>query len=239
MKTIIITGASSGVGKQLAKTFKNEKLILLSRNEAKLVAFAKTLKNAEAYICDISDIHQVKTTFDKITKKYNKIDVLINCAGVWTKGELSQQGNGHIAEINSLERIKQVIDTNTYGTIAMIKSIVPIMQKQGYGQIININSQSGVIVEEFCPVYNASKQGSRAFSKAIQSDLAKQNIRLTDICPGLIKTDFYNNANDPLPESVMETGLDASDVANLVKYVVELPSNITLPSIEIKDMKNF
>lgn len=113
------------------------------------------------------------------------------------------------------------------------------MKEQGYGQIININSQSGVIVEEFCPVYNASKTGSRAFSKAILSDLAKQNIRLTDICPGLIDTDFYNNANDPLSTEIMNSGLKPIDVANLVKYVVELPSNISLPCIEIKDIKNY
>lgn len=239
MKTIIITGASSGVGKELTKTFKGDNLILIARNKSKLNDIAKTLKNANVYECDITDIKKVESTFEKINKKHQKIDVLINCAGVWTKGELSQQNKGHLAEINSLERIKQIIDTNTYGTISMIKNVVPVMQKQGYGQIININSQSGVIVEEFCPVYNASKQGSRAFSKAIQNDLAKNNIRLTDICPGLIQTDFYNNANDPLPESVMKTGLKASDVANLVKYVVDLPTNITLPCIEIKDMKNF
>lgn len=238
MKTIMITGAASGVGYEIANIFKNERLILIDRNGEKLKKVADKL-NCTAYTIDVSDIVSVNNMFEKVAKEFEKIDVLINCAGLWTKGELSKQNEGHFANLNTLERIKDIIDTNTFGIISMIKRVVPIMKKQGYGQIININSQSGVIVEEFCPVYNASKTGSRAFSKAIQTDLAKQNIRLTDICPGLIDTDFYNNASDPLPNEIMNLGLKPSDVANLVKYIVELPNNISLPCVEIKDIKNY
>lgn len=238
MKTIIITGAASGVGKECAKELKVNNLILIDKNELKLKQVALKLK-CDYFVCDITSIENLSQTFEVITKKYKKIDILINCAGVWTKGELSQLKQPHFADINSLEIVKNIIDTNTFGTIAMIKSVYPIMQKQGYGQIININSQSGIITEEFCPVYNSSKHGSRAFSQAVLSDLAKHNIKMTDICPGLIKTDFYVNANDELPKEIMDTGLDVKEVANVVKHLLSLPKNVSIPSIEIKDMKNF
>ena len=136
-------------------------------------------------------------------------------------------------------KIKKVIDTNVFGTIAMIKSIFPIMQKQGYGQIININSQSGVMCEPPFPIYNASKQSTNAFRKAIQDDLARNNIKITDVCPGLIKTDFYKRANNELPKEVMDMGLTAEEVAQTVKYVFDLPHEITIPSIEVRHIKNY
>lgn len=238
MKTIIITGAGSGVGRETVKLLKDEKLVLIDKDEKSLIAVGKKFA-CDYYVCDISKIEDIEKTFTEIKTKYKKIDVLINCAGLWTKGELSQQEDEHFKEINTYERIKQIIDTNTFGTIAIIKAVFPIMKKQGYGQIININSQSGIVTEEFCPVYNASKHGSRAFSQAVLSDLARHNIKMTDVCPGLIKTDFYVHANDELPKEIMDTGLEAKDVADVIKYLIELPKQITVPSIEIKNMKNF
>lgn len=237
-KTILITGAASGVGKEVALLFQDETIILLDKDEKKLSKVAKTLK-AEYHPCDITHIEDLNTTIATISKSHKKIDILVHCAGVWTKGEMTKQEDGHFAQINTFERIKEVIDTNTYGTIAMIKSILPIMKKAGCGQIININSQGGIVTEEFCPIYNASKRGSRAFTQAILTDLAQHNIKVTDICPGLIKTDFYDNAGDPLPKEVMNNGLSPKDVANVVQYLINLPKNITIPSIEIKDIKNF
>ena len=142
-------------------------------------------------------------------------------------------------EMNTLDRIKDVIDTNIFGTIAMIKNIFPIMKKQGYGQIININSQSGVMCEPPFPIYNATKISANAFRKAIQNDLAQNNIKITDVCPGLIQTDFYKRVNNELPKEVMNTGLTSEDVAKTVKYVFDLPHEITIPSIEVRHIKNY
>lgn len=238
MKTLIITGAASGVGYAIAKTFSTENLILIDKDSKKIKSVAKEL-GCEYYVCDISKIEQLNQSINQILSLHNQIDILINCAGLWTKGELTKQDDGHFADINSFERIKHIIDTNTYGTIAIIKSVVPMMKKQGYRQIININSQSGMMVKEFCPVYNASKHGSRAFTRAILTDLVNSNIRLTDVCPGLIKTDFYINANDESPQSIIENGLEPQDVANTVKYIIDLPKHITIPTIEIKHIKNY
>ena len=238
MKNIIITGAANGVGAEIAKTLKDNNLILLDIDESNLKKTAE-LTNSEYYVCDLTDTKNMKQVLNQITEKYNNIDCLINCAGMWISGDMSKLEEPVFNEMNELDRIKKVIDTNVFGTIAMIKSIFPVMKKQGYGQIININSQSGVMCEPPFPIYNASKQSATAFRKAIQDDLARNNIKITDVCPGLIKTDFYKHANNELPESVMNNGLTKEEVANVVKYIFELPHEITIPSIEIRHIKNY
>lgn len=238
MKNVIITGSANGVGKAIANTLKNSNLILIDVDKENLSTIANEL-NADYYVCDLANVGMLEETLNAISNKYETIDCLINCAGMWISGDMSKLEQPLFSEMNDLNRIKQVIDTNIFGTIAMVKSIFPIMKKQGYGQIININSQSGVMCEPPFPIYNATKQSTNAFRKAIQDDLARNNIKITDVCPGLIQTDFYVRANNPLPNEVMETGLTAQDVANAVKYVFELPHEITIPSIEVRHIKNY
>lgn len=238
MKNVIITGSANGVGKAIANTLKDSNLILIDVDKENLSTIANEL-NADYYVCDLSNVGMLEETLNAISNKYETIDCLINCAGMWISGDMSKLEQPLFNEMNDLNRIKQVIDTNVFGTIAMVKSIFQIMKKQGYGQIININSQSGVMCEPPFPIYNATKQSTNAFRKAIQDDLARNNIKITDVCPGLIQTDFYVRANNPLPNEVMETGLTAQDVANAVKYVFELPHEITIPSIEVRHIKNY
>ena len=238
MKNVIITGAANGVGKAIAQLLKNENLILLDIDESNLKEITVNT-NSKYYICDVSDEAQILNVINDISQNYETIDCLINCAGMWISGDMSKTEEPIYREMNDLNRIKKVIDTNVFGTIAMIKSIFPIMKKQGYGQVININSQSGVMCEPPFPIYNASKTGTNAFRKAIQNDLAQNNIKITDVCPGLIQTDFYKRANNELPENVMKTGLTSEDVANTVKFVFDLPHEITVPSIEVRNIKNY
>lgn len=237
-KIIVITGAANGVGKAVAKLLKNEKLILIDIDEENLNKISEELK-CLSFVVDLTDDNKIDEVMKEINIKFNKIDCLINCAGMWISGDLSKLENPIFDQMNSLERIKKVIDTNIFGTVAMIKSIFPIMKKQGYGQIININSQSGVMCEPPFPIYNATKHSTYAFRKAIQDDLARNNIKITDVCPGLIQTGFYIRANNELPNEIMQTGLTAEDVAKTVKYVLDLPHEITIPSIEVRHIKNY
>ena len=238
MKNVIITGAANGVGRAISKILNSEKLILIDIDEKNLKNLSEKL-NANMYVCDLTNDKEIEKTINEIQEKYSGIDCLINCAGMWISGDMSKLQQPIFDEMNTLERVKKVIDTNVFGTIAMIKAIFPIMKEQGYGQIININSQSGVTCEPPFPIYNATKQGTNAFRKAIQADLAQNNIRITDVCPGLIKTDFYVRAKNELPSFVMENGLTSEEVANTVKYVFDLPHEITIPAIEIRHIKNY
>ena len=236
MKNVIITGAANGVGKAIAETLKDENLILVDNDKASLIKIANEL-NKEYFICDLSNDEEIEEFMHQINDR--KIDCLINCAGMWISGDMSKLDEPVFNQMNQLNRVKKVIDTNVFGTIAMIKCIFPIMKKQGYGQIININSQSGVTCEPPFPIYNATKQSTNAFRKAIQEDLARNNIKITDVCPGLIQTDFYVRANNELPKEVMNTGLTPEDVAKTVKYVFDLPHEITIPCIEVRHIKNY
>ena len=238
MRYVLITGAGDGVGKATAKLMKNEKLLLVDRDEKNLKKTAQNL-NADYFVCDITNIDKINELKAYVEKNFAGLDTIINCAGVWTKGEISQLGDKHFAEINNLERIKDLLDTNTFGTIAMITTFAPILIKNKKGQIINVNSQSGVETEEFCPIYNASKHGGYYYRKAIQRDLAKHNVKITDVCPGLIKTNFYIRANDELPQEIMKLGLSPDEVAKTIKYVFDMPHEITIPSIEVRHIKNF
>lgn len=238
MKNVIITGAANGVGASIAKILKEENLILVDIDKVNLEKIANEL-NSKYFVCDLSNVDQINSVVDLISKQYEKIDCLINCAGMWISGDMSKLEQPIFDQMNTLERIKSVIDLNVFGTIAMVKSIFSIMKKQGYGQIININSQSGVTCEPPFPVYNATKHSTNAFRKAIQDDLARNNIKITDVCPGLIQTDFYKRANNELPREVMDTGLMPEDVAKTVKYVFDLPHEITIPSIEVRHIKNY
>ena len=212
MKNVVITGAANGVGKAIANVLKEENMILIDIDENNLKQVAEKTKS-KYYVCDIADDKQIINIIDDIKMNYEKIDCLINCAGMWISGDMSKIEEPLHKEMNELSRVKKVIDTNVFGTIAMIESIFPIMKKQGYGQIINVNSQSGVMCEPPFPIYNA--------------------------CPGLIKTDFYKRANNELPENIMNTGLIPEDVANTVKFVFDLPHEITIPSIEVRNIKNY
>ncbi len=236
MKNVIITGAANGVGRAVANILKEENLILIDRDEENLIKLANEL-NKEYFVCDVSNDKDIEKFISSIDNR--TIDCLINCAGMWISGDMSKLEQPIFDDMNTLDRIRNVIDTNIFGTIAMIKSIFPIMKRQGYGQIININSQSGVMIEPPFPIYNATKHSTNAFRRAIQDDLARNNIKITDVCPGLIKTDFYIRANNPLPENIMETGLTPEDVAKTVKYVFDLPHEITIPSIEVRHIKNY
>lgn len=238
MKNVIITGGANGVGKAIANVLKEQNLILIDIDENNLKKVAEETKS-KYYVCDIADDKQIINIINDIKKNYEKIDCLINCAGMWISGDMSKVEEPLYKEMNELSRVKKVIDTNVFGTIAMIKSIFPVMKEQGYGQIININSQSGVMCEPPFPIYNATKTGANAFRKAIQNDLAQNNIKITDVCPGLIKTDFYKRANNELQQNIMNTGLTPDDVANTVKFVFDLPHEITIPSIEVRNIRNY
>ena len=141
MKNVIITGAANGVGAAIANILKEENLILIDIDENNLQVTANEF-SSEYFVCDLTNVDDIKQVIKSISEKYDKIDCLINCAGMWISGDMSKLEEPIFTEMNDLNRIKKVIDTNVFGTIAMIKELFPIMQRQGIGQIININSQS-------------------------------------------------------------------------------------------------
>lgn len=225
-KTIIITGGSDGLGKTLTETFSKENnVIILATNEEKMNLVAKE-NNCFYKVCDVSNYDVVEKAINEIVKEYNKIDVLINNAGLWIQEEL---------DVNNSNRIKSVIEVNLLGTINVSKAVIPSMKANKDGLIININSQAGINHKAERVVYNASKWGVTGFSKSLQDEVAKYGIRVTDVMPGMMKTEMFSRMNI---EKNMVNGLDTKEVARLIQFIIDTPSDIMIPETGIKNINN-
>ena len=225
-KVIVITEASDGLGKTLTESLSKENnIIALATTEEKLQKVAED-NNCNYKVCDVSDYHQVEKCTNEIIEEFGKIDILINNAGLWIQEELEE---------NDEKRIHDVIDVNLLGMIYMTKAVIPIMKKNQDGIIININSQAGINHKAERVVYNASKWGVTGFSKSLQDEVAKYGIRVTDILPGMLKTDMFNKMNI---KKNMENGLDTKEVARLVEFIIDTPKDVMIPEVGIKNINN-
>lgn len=226
MKTIVITGGSDGLGKTLTETFaKENNVIILATNEEKMNLVAKE-NNCSYKVCDVINYEKVEKAISEIIEEYNKIDVLINNAGLWIQEEL---------DTNDSDRIKSVIEVNLLGTINVSKAVLPSMKANKDGLIININSQAGINHKAERVVYNASKWGVTGFSKSLQDEVAKYGIRVTDVMPGMMKTEMFSRMNI---EKNMANGLDTKEVARLIQFIIDTPSDVMIPEVGIKNINN-
>lgn len=222
-KIIIITGGSDGLGLETAKLLsKQNTVIILGRNEEKL----KTA-NLEYYICDVTKPAQAEEVMSKIYEKYGKIDCLINNAGTWIVGKL---------EDNSFGKISEVIDINVKGVINMTKIVVPYMKKEGKGLIINVDSTAGVNWKSDYSVYTSSKWAITGFTKAMQSELLPQRIRIEGFYPGTIRTNLF--AKNGLPDKDLTNALKISTVAKAIKFMVDQDDDVVITDLGIKHIYN-
>lgn len=225
-KVIVITGGSDGLGKTLASFLsKDNDVIILATNEDKLKGVAIE-NNCEYKACDVKDYKLVESTIKDIINKFGKIDVLINNAGLWIQEEL---------DFNDSDRIHSVVDVNLLGVINCSKAVIPVMKENKAGLIININSQAGINHKAERTVYNATKWGVTGFSKSLQDEVAKYGIRVTNVMPGMMKTDMFNKLNI---EKNMANGIDTREVARLIQFIIDTPSDVMIPEVGIKNINN-
>lgn len=188
-KTILITGASSGIGKAIAFDFakKNvKKIIMVARSKSKLGQVYEELKNiceADVYSCDISIKESVSKMKNEIEKK-DKIDVLINNAGFGIFGSVKDQ---------TIEDIESVMATNYFGMVYCIKNFLPSMMKNRSGHIINIASLAASFGIPMMAPYCASKYAMLGFSESLYYELKGTGVKVTVISPIAVKTNFFNN----------------------------------------------
>lgn len=225
-KTIVITGGSDGLGKTLAECLSKENnVIILATNEEKLQKVANNT-NCQYKVCDVTNYELVEKSISEIIRNHGRIDVLINNAGLWIQEEL---------ETNDKERIEKVVDVNLLGVIHCSKSVIPIMKEQKDGLIININSQAGINHKAERVVYNATKWGVTGFSKSLCDEVAKYGIRVTNLMPGMMITDMFKKMNI---EKNMANGINTKEVARLVQFIINTPSNVIIPEVGIKNINN-
>ena len=215
-KTAIVTGGSRGIGKEIS--------ILLSKNNIDVIAVATSeeslksiegLKNIHPFCCDISNEESVENLCSFVEKKFGYVDILINNAGIHMDNILLR--------MKSSEWHK-VIDVNLNGPFYLTRLILKNMIKNKKGSIVNISSISGTDGNKGQGNYAASKGGILAFTKSLAKEVARRNITVNCIAPGLIETDMISHLSDTVRQGYLDRiplkklG-KPSDIANMILFL--------------------
>ena len=199
---------------------------IISNNEEKLKKTATEIQ-CDYVVCDVTNYKQIENAIDTIFKKYINIDILINNAGVWLEGDLTE---------NTFEKISNCIDVNTKGPIYMTKAVLPNMYKNKSGLIINVCSQASFDNDDYSVVYNASKWAMRGFNRSIQRDISKKGVKVTGFYPGFMQTNLFKKAGNDYDTS---TGLEVEKVAKAIEYIINVDSDVIIPEMGIKDIEEY
>lgn len=199
-KVAVITGASMGIGEAIAKLFLQEgaRLALCARDLARTQAAAERIgggvENTLCLMCDVSRREQVQALAQATVEKFGRIDIWINNAGF---------GLNDSVEKVDMAQLRQMFDTNFFGMMECIQAAIPVMRRQGRGDIVNISSVSGHIATPYMGGYAAAKHAMQAIGMAARMELKRHNINVVTVCPGYISTDFgKNKAKGSQPERV-------------------------------------
>ena len=234
-KTILITGASSGIGAGCARKFASQgaRLILNSRSIDKLRSLAEELKekyNAECYVMpfDVCNRDSAAAALNALPEEWKSIDVLINNAGLAIGVDKEHEGN--------LDEWDVVIDTNIKALLSMTRLVVPGMVERGKGHIINIGSIAGDAAYPGGSVYCATKAAVKALSDGLRIDLVDTPLRVTNIKPGLVETNFsvIRFRGDKEKADNVYRGirpLDGDDIAEVVYFAASAPEHMQVAEI--------
>lgn len=234
-KTILITGASSGIGEGCARKFASQgaRLILNSRSADKLTALAEELKekyDAECYVMpfDVCNRESAAAALNALPQEWKSIDVLVNNAGLAIGVDKEYEGN--------LDEWDVVIDTNVKALLSMTRLVVPGMVERGRGHIINIGSIAGDAAYPGGSVYCATKAAVKALSDGLRIDLVDTPLRVTNIKPGLVETNFsvVRFRGDKEKADNVYRGirpLNGDDIAEVVYFAASAPEHMQVAEI--------
>ena len=221
-KNIIVTGATRGIGKEIALTLAQNgaNIAINYRNyNEEVEELINSIKefgvDAIAVKCDVSKSDEVDNFISEVKNHFSSIDVLVNNAGITKDGLLLRMKD---------EDFNSVLDVNLKGTFNTTKSISPIMIKQKHGKIINIYSVVGIVGNAGQCNYAASKAGVIGFSKSVARELASRNINVNVVAPGYIDTDMTKSLPDKVKDEIlksipMKKMGNPKEVANLVLFL--------------------
>jgi len=227
-KVTIVTGASSGIGREIALTFAQEgaKVVLAARREAKLKEVAQEVlsRGGEPLVVptDVSQEGQVRAMVGEALKEFGRVDILVNNAGMghW----------GPVVDFKTKEW-DEVFNVNVKGTFLCCQEVLPIMMEQKGGRIINISSDAGKIPFADCSAYCGAKAAVIAFSRCLALEMLPHNVGVHVICPGYVDTPWYDN--DPTTPNRSRM-LKAEDIAQLALYLASLPSRVLIDEVIIQ-----
>lgn len=240
-KVIVIAGASSGIGEASAKLLaKNgNKLVLGARREGNLKKIVSQIQsnNGEAVyqVTDVTNNQQVESLVKLAITTFGRIDVMINSAGIMPHSLLKDK------RIQDWDRM---IDINIKGTLYGVGAVLPYMNEQKFGQIINISSVAGHYAHAGGAVYSATKWAVRAISESLREEVAQSgsNIRVTIVSPGAINTELLSSVTDPALKENYEQfyenfGISADRVATTIQQAIDLPADAAWNEVIIRPTK--
>lgn len=237
MKIALITGVTSGIGQATAKALarKGYNLIITGRRMERLMEIKTHLEKKydvkiKALVFDVCSREQTEEALGSLAGEWTEIDILVNNAGLAAGLEHIQDGHH--------DDWDRMIDTNIKGVLNVTRVIAPLMCARKRGHIVNIGSIAGVSVYENGGVYCASKHAMHALSQGMRIDMLKDNIKVTEVRPGMVETEFSLvrfHGDDAKASSVYKDvkPLLASDIADVIDWVVSLPYHVNINDIEV------
>jgi NAD(P)-dependent dehydrogenase (short-subunit alcohol dehydrogenase family) len=190
-KIVVIGGASRGLGLELARSFAKEgaRLVLLARQREALGAAGRELESIGAQVtlieCDITKENEVRASIASVVSQLGRVDVLVNNAGMIQVGPIEHM---------TLDDFADAMAVHFWGPLYLMREVIPQMRRQGHGRIVNIASIGGKVAPPHLVPYAASKFALVGLSEGIRTELAKDNIYVTTVCPGLMRTGSHVNA---------------------------------------------
>ena len=235
-KMVLITGATSGIGLACARKFaaNGDKLILTGRNERRLADISQELKaqgtEVLTLVFDVRDRDKAKEAINALPSSWQHIDVLVNNAGLALGLEPEYDGNPDDWET--------MIDTNIKGLLNMTRLVVPDMVERNSGHIINIGSVAGDAAYAGGNVYCATKAAVKALSDGLRIDVANTAIRVTNLKPGLVETNFSNirfHGDNDRAANVYKgiKPLTGDDIADVAVYASNAPAHVQIAEVLI------
>ena len=235
-KTVLITGATSGIGLGCARKFaqNGDRLILTGRNEQRLKEICKELteKGSEVLTLafDVRNREVAEKLMTELPEEWKKIDVLVNNAGLALGLDPEYEGN--------LDEWETMIDTNIKGLLTMTRLVVPGMVERNSGHIINIGSVAGDAAYAGGNVYCATKAAVKALTDGLRIDVINTAIRVTNLKPGLVETNFSNvrfRGDNERADSLYRgiKPLVGDDIADVAVYAANAPEHVQIAEVLI------
>lgn len=236
-RIIFITGATSGIGKACAHKFaaNGDDLILAGRRKERLEELKISIEEkykSKIYCAsfDVRNKNEVFNSIESFPEEWQSIDVLINSAGLALGRDLFDEA--------SMSDWETMIHTNINGLLYVTKAVIPFMIKRNGGHIINLGSTAGDVVYERGNVYCATKSAVETISHAMRIDLLAHRIKVTNVKPGAVETEFSLvrfKGNEEIAEKVYDgfVPLTAEDIADSIFYCASLPPNVCINDLTI------
>ncbi|KAN0008846.1 hypothetical protein ACTFIU_009512 [Dictyostelium citrinum] len=237
-KIVLITGASSGIGESCAKIFhqNGNHIILCGRRVDRLNQLKDQLisnnTGGKVLACqvDVSSMESIDKMMNELPEDMKAIDILINNAGL-------SLGMDLVADIDPTKDLDSVIDTNVKGVFRVTRKILPGMIQRNSGYIFNVSSIAGSMFYQNGSIYCASKAAVNAFSDVLRKEVVSTKIRVTNVCPGLVETEFslvrFNGDTDKAKKPYNGiVALTPDDIADNIYYCASRPDHVQITTIE-------